>query len=122
MFEHVHLHGRRMRKEHVAHIATDLAALTLKGVVDQVALQLGRGVEDRVTDFALVDVSFLHHVGGHVHLDLVLGGERLLALDTLECLLGAAAAAATTRARRHRRREWIFTLDYTRWTPTVRVM
>lgn len=145
VLKHVHLNGLRVREEHVAHVAPDLALtlritrdkgqnfrsthlLTstyclengstvlchivridrhchlvwgdpiwvhfvqpvsnhradLKRVFDEVRLQLGGGVEDGRADFALVHVSLLHHVTRHVHLDLVLRAEGLLALDALK--------------------------------------
>ena len=115
VLQHVHLHGRRMREEHVTHVAADLAALALERVIYQMALQFGRRVEDGVADLALVDVSLLHHVGSHVHLYLVFRRKGLLALYTLECLL-------VRRCRRRRRKQLIFTLHYARWTPAVRVM
>ncbi len=83
MLQHVHLHGLRMREQHVADVTANLG-LRLKRVFYQVALQLGRGVKDTAAQLTLVYVALLHHVTSHVHLDLVLRAEGLLALDTLE--------------------------------------
>lgn len=57
---------------------------SLKGVLDEVALELGGGVEDLLAEVALVLHALLDDVGGDdVGLDLGLRREARLALDAL---------------------------------------
>lgn len=69
-----------------AHGALEGAAHALEAVLDEVAEELGRGVERLVAQFTLVVDAFLDHVVGNVDLDLSLVLEGHLALDALVCL------------------------------------
>lgn len=69
-----------------AHGALEGATHALEAVLDEVAEELGRGVERLVAQFTLVVDAFLDHVVGNVDLDLSLILEGHLALDALVCL------------------------------------
>lgn len=69
-----------------AHGALEGATHALEAVLDEVAEELGRGVERLVAQFTLVVDAFLDHVVGNVDLDLSLILEGHLALDALICL------------------------------------
>lgn len=66
-----------------AHGALEGATHALEAVLDEVAEELGRGVERLVAQFTLVVDAFLDHVVGNVDLDLSLILEGHLALDAL---------------------------------------
>ena len=67
--------------------ALEGTAHALEAVLNEVAEELGWGVEHLVAQFTLMVNAFLDHVVGDVDLNLSLVLERHLALDTLVRLL-----------------------------------